>query len=66
MPPKIKTKGIYFGGVKNGARVNYPDEVILNGEELPWVVTGDHLGQDARVRRALYIDRSVVWDSSYL
>ena len=70
-PAKSKTKGIYFCGVKNGAKVNYPDEVSLNGEKLPWVVTGDHLGhvlhqdgtmdQDARVRRARYIDRSVQW-----
>ena len=69
VPSKSKTKGIFFCGEKTRARVKYPDKVLLNGEELPWEVTGEHLGhtlhqdgtmeQDARVRRARYIDRSV-------
>ena len=63
VPEKSKTKGIYFCGLKNPARVIYPDKVILNGEKLPWEVTGEHLGhilhQDVKVRRARYIDRSV-------
>ena len=69
VPAKSKTKGIYFCGLKNPARVIYPDKVILNGEKLPWEVTGEHLGhilhqdgtmdQDVKVRRARYIDRSV-------
>ena len=41
IPPKSKTKGIYFCGEKNK---NYPDKILLNGEPLPWVVTGLHLG----------------------
>ena len=69
VPAKSTTKGIYFCGLKNPARVIYPDKVILNGEKLPWEVTGEHLGhilhqdgnmdQDVKVRRARYIDRSV-------
>ena len=69
IPSKSKTKGIYFCGEKNKVRVNYPDKVLLNGELLPWEVTGLHLGhtlhqdgtmeQDAKVRRALFIDHSV-------
>ena len=68
-PSKSKTKGIYFCGEKNRARVNYPDKVVLNGEKLPWEETGEHLGhilhqdgtmsQDAKVRRARFIDHSV-------
>ena len=69
VPSKSKTKGIFFCGVKNRSQVKYPDKVLLNGEKLPWEVTGEHLGhilhqdgtmdQDVKIRRARYIDRSV-------
>ena len=42
-PSKNKTKGIFFCGETNSARVRYPDEVSLNGEKLPWVETRVHL-----------------------
>ena len=69
VPSKSKTKGIFFCGEKNRSKVRYPDEVTLNGENLPWEVTGVHLGhilhqdgtmdQDSKVRRARFIDHSV-------
>ena len=47
----------------------YPSPVQLDGKDLPWVVTADHLGhtlhqlvtmdQDAKIKRAKFIDKSV-------
>ena len=49
--------------------VVYPPPVELDGKQLPWVVSAEHLGhtlhqlvtmdQDARIKRAKFIDRSV-------
>ena len=50
VPSKSKTKGIFFCGEKTRARVKYPDKVLLNGEELPWEVTGEHLGHTFQPR----------------
>ena len=66
-PVKSKTKCMYLCGRINN--VVYPAPIELDGKELPWVVTADHLGhtlhqlvnmdQDAKIKRAKYIDRSV-------
>jgi hypothetical protein len=66
-PAKSKTKCLYFCGRLNN--VVYPSPVQLDGKDLPWVVTADHLGhtlhqlvtmdQDARIKRAKFIDKSV-------
>ena len=41
-PNKSKSKFLYFcGNVKNGT---YPTPVKLNGRDLPWVSSADHLG----------------------
>ena len=47
----------------------YPSPIQLDGKNLPWVVSADHLGhtlhqvgtmdQDAKIKRAKFIDRSV-------
>ena len=47
----------------------YPSPVQLDGKDLPWVVTADHLGhtlhqlvtmdQDAKIKRAKFIEKSV-------
>ena len=66
-PAKSKTKCLYFCGRLNN--VVYPSPVQLDGKDLPWVVTADHLGhtlhqlvtmdQDAKIKRAKFIDKSV-------
>ena len=43
VPAKSKSKCLYFCGRK-GRRVTYPAPLILNGKELPWVESADHLG----------------------
>ena len=65
-PTKSKTKCMYFCGLKKN--VIYPVPVKLNGEDLPWVTTADHLGHtfhqscsmqhDIRIKRAKYIDKT--------
>ena len=40
---KSKSKCIYFCG-RQGRRVKYPAPLQLNGKDLPWVETADHLG----------------------
>ena len=66
-PVKSKTKCILFcGKVRNP---KYPEPVILNSEELPWVRSADHLGHlleqsltmesDCNRARAKYISKSV-------
>ena len=66
-PVKSKTKCLYLcGRVTN---VVYPPPVELDGKQLPLVVSAEHLGhtlhqlvtmdQDARIKRAKFIDRSV-------
>ena len=65
-PSKSKTKCVFFcGKVKN---VQYPAPVQLNGHDLPWVTSADHLGhtlhqscildQDAKIKRAKYINKT--------
>ena len=39
---KSKRKYIYFCG-RQGRRVKYPAPIQLNGKDLPWVETADHL-----------------------
>jgi hypothetical protein len=65
-PSKSKSKCIYFSG--KARNVQLPDPLQLNGEDLPWVATAEHLGhtlhqdctmdQDARVKRAKFIDKT--------
>ena len=43
VPSKSKTKCMYFCG-RQGKRVKYPDPLILEGKELPWVEVAEHLG----------------------
>ena len=43
VPSKSKSKCIYFCG-RLGRRVRYPDPLQLDGEDLPWVETAEHLG----------------------
>ena len=67
VPAKSKTKCMLICGKNRVAK--YPDPVILDGQCLPWVETALHLGhtlhqngsmhQDAKIRRAIFIDRSV-------
>ena len=40
-PSKSKSKCIYFSG--KARNVQLPDPLQLNGEELPWVATAEHL-----------------------
>ena len=42
VPYKSKTKCMLFSG--RLGRVQYPDPLLLAGEELPWVETAEHLG----------------------
>lgn len=42
VPSKSKTKCMLFSG--RLGRVQYPDPLLLAGEELPWVETAEHLG----------------------
>ena len=65
-PSKSKTKCMYFcGNIRN---VVYPAPVKLNGRDLPWVTSAEHLGhtlhqsctmdQDIRINRAQYIEKT--------
>ena len=66
-PQRSKTKCLLMCGLDRVKQ--YPDNVKLGGQELPWVESAIHLGhtlhqngkmeQDARIRRAIFIDRSV-------
>ena len=42
VPAKSKTKCLYFCG--RPGPVQYPDQVQLDGKDLPWVESADHLG----------------------
>ena len=42
VPAKSKTKSMFFSGKRS--RIQYPAPVVLNGKDLPWVETVDHLG----------------------
>ena len=42
VPALSKTKCLYFCG--RAGRVKYPEPVQLDGKDLPWVETADHLG----------------------
>ena len=65
-PSKSKTKCLYFCGRKN---VQYPAPIKLNGKDLPWVETAEHLGQplhrletmdsDCNKARAKFIQKNV-------
>ena len=67
VPSKSKTKCMMVCG--NDKVTSYPAPVKLGGQDLPWVETALHLGhtlhqngkmdQDAKIRRAIFIDRSV-------
>ena len=41
-PTKSKTKCVYFCG--RPGKVKYPEPVQLEGKDLPWVESADHLG----------------------
>ena len=66
-PSKSKTKCLYFCGRMNN--VQYPAPVKLDGKDLPWVTSAEHLGhtlhqmgtmdQDCKIKRARFIDKSV-------
>lgn len=66
-PSKSKTKCMLVCG--RDRVQEYPDPIKLEGYDLPWVETALHLGhtlhqngkmdQDAKIRRAIFIDRSV-------
>ena len=65
-PTKSKTKVVYMCG--NEKLRNYPAKLKLNGRDLPYVPSGNHLGHeisqacdselDTRIKRARYIDRT--------
>ena len=67
VPSKSKTKCMIFCG--KAGRVQYPDPVKLDGKDLPWVESADHLGhvlhqetsmdRDSKRARARFIDRTV-------
>ena len=67
-PSKSKTKCTYMVGKMSSEGVKYPKPVLLNGVELPWVVTASHLGHEihqsvsmehhARISRRKFIDES--------
>ena len=67
VPAKSKTKCILFCG--KARKIKYPDPVILNSEELPWVTSAEHLGhmldqslsmeKDCNRSRAKYVSKSV-------
>ena len=42
VPSLSKTKCVYFCG--RPGKVRYPDPVQLDGKDLPWVESADHLG----------------------
>ena len=66
-PAKSKTKCIFFCG--RPGRVRYPDPVQLDGKDLPWVESADHLGhtlhqlnnmeKDCKRARARFIEKTV-------
>ena len=66
-PSLSKTKCVYMCG--DMARRDYPAPLQLNGRDLPYVTTANHLGhlltqactmdQDCKVSRADYIDKTV-------
>ena len=66
-PSKSKTKCIFFCGRVNN--VEYPAPVLLDGKELPWVQSAEHLGHtlhqvanmdlDCKIRRAKFINKTV-------
>ena len=65
-PAKSKTKCIYFCGRSN---VQYPAPVKLNGKDLPWVETAEHLGHtlhqlgtmdsDCNKARAKFVQKNI-------
>ena len=67
VPAKSKTKCVLFCG--KAGRVRYPDQLHLDGKDLPWVETADHLGhtlhqdtsmeRDCHRARARYIAKSL-------
>ena len=67
IPSRSKTKCMLFCG-KPG-KVNYPDPVQLDGKDLPWVETAEHLGhtldqvtnmeRDCKRARASFITKSL-------
>ena len=66
VPSKSKSKCIFFCG--RSGKVAYPAPVKLNGQELPWVVSAEHLGHtldqltnmdnDCKRARSKFIARS--------
>ena len=67
--PKLsKSKCIYFTN-RSPRRSSPPPPLMLHGKKLPWVESANHLGhnlhcslsmdQDVKIRRALFISRSV-------
>ena len=66
-PALSKTKCIFFCG--RPGKVNYPDPVKLDGQDLPWVESAVHLGhtlhqltnmeKDCQIARARFIDKTV-------
>ena len=67
VPAKSKTKCVYFCG--RPGKVRYPDPVRLDGKDLPWVESADHLGhtlhqltnmeKDSHRARAKFIQKTV-------
>ena len=65
-PVKSKSKCIYFTG--KARHVVLPDPLQLNGVDLPWVASADHLGhslhqdctmeQDSKVKRVKFIEKT--------
>ena len=67
VPALSKTKCIFVCG--RPGKVNYPDPVRLDGQDLPWVESAVHLGhtlhqlttmeKDCQIARAKFIDKNV-------
>ena len=67
VPSLSKTKCVYFCG--RPGKVRYPDPVQLDGKDLPWVESADHLGhklhqmtsmeKDCQRARAKFIAKSL-------
>ena len=67
IPAKSKTKCVLFCG--KASRVRYPEKLQLDGKDLPWVETADHLGhtlhqeismdKDCHRARARFITKSL-------
>ena len=67
VPSLSKTKCVYFCG--RSGKVKYPDPVQLDGKDLPWVESADHLGhvlhqktsmeKDCRRTRGKFISKTV-------